>query len=241
MINQNGEEYTKDVVIPKIKIGYVGIVFDESKVYQVLKDGAGDKAGVKAGDVFISVNGINGDLSDLIRILKENPEQELKLLLKRDDNEIELTITPSAIMKRVLQVSFIEKKNLDFFHNLYYAWKETKYYLRANFIGISELISGKTENVEVQGIVGISEQISKTESIIEFFYLMSAISFSLGIMNLLPIPGLDGGKILITVIELIRRKPMKKETEVKITLIGFALLISLSIYVTIGDISNLFK
>ena len=68
---------------------------------------------------------------------------------------------------------------------------------------------------------------------------MSAISLSLGIMNLLPIPGLDGGKILITLIELVRRKPMKKETEIKITMIGFTILLGLMVYVTMSYLSNL--
>ena len=105
---------------------------------------------------------------------------------------------------------------------------------------LQNLYLGKTENVEVQGIVGISQQISNTATFIEFFYMMSAISMSLGIMNLLPIPGLDGGKILITLIELVRRKPMKKETEAKITMVGFAFLLLLMFVVTFSDISKMF-
>jgi regulator of sigma E protease len=69
---------------------------------------------------------------------------------------------------------------------------------------------------------------------------MSAISFSLGIMNLLPIPGLDGGKILFTLIEMIRRKPVSREVEGTLTLAGFGLLILLMIVVTVGDVASLF-
>ena len=70
---------------------------------------------------------------------------------------------------------------------------------------------------------------------------MSVISVSLGVTNLLPIPALDGGKLLILLIELIRRKPMKIETEAKIQLIGFSVLIALSIYVTYNDIVRVIK
>ena len=65
---------------------------------------------------------------------------------------------------------------------------------------------------------------------------MALISISLGITNLLPIPALDGGKILILIIELIRRKQMKVETEAKIQMIGFSILLALSLIVTYNDI-----
>jgi len=67
-------------------------------------------------------------------------------------------------------------------------------------------------------------------------YLLAVISVSLGVTNLLPIPALDGGKILILLIEVIRRKPMKLETEAKIQLLGFSILMALTIFVTYNDI-----
>ena len=69
---------------------------------------------------------------------------------------------------------------------------------------------------------------------------MALISISLGITNLLPIPALDGGKILILIIEAFRRKPMKQEIEIFIQFVGFALLIGLSIYIGILDIARFF-
>ena len=69
---------------------------------------------------------------------------------------------------------------------------------------------------------------------------MALISLSLGVTNLLPIPALDGGKILILLIEAIRRKPMKEKTEINIQLIGFSILILLSLYVTYNDIIRIF-
>lgn len=86
------------------------------------------------------------------------------------------------------------------------------------------------------GIVGISEVVVKTNGIINYLYLLAVISVSLGVTNLLPIPALDGGKILILLIEVIRRKPMKLETEAKIQLLGFSILMALTIFVTYNDI-----
>ena len=241
LIDQNNNKYEREVTISEVEIGTIGVLFEHETVYRVMENGAGEKAGLKEGDKILAINDESGDILKYIKVLQENPNNELTLKLLRNEEEIELKITPASQMRKDLKICFIEIRDLDFFHNLYYAWNETKYYLRANLIGIGELLTGKAENVEVQGIVGISRQISRTETVIEFFYFMSAISLSLGIMNLFPIPGLDGGKILITLIELVRRKPMSKETEAKITLIGFAFLLGLMIYVTSLDISKLFR
>ena len=242
IIDPNGNHRTEETNIPKSEIGYVGIVFENNKVYSLVKNGPGEKAGIKIGDELIAIDGTKyDDITLAIDYFKANPNKQLNLNVIRDGKEQKITITTDVIKKRLLDLKYVELKDLDFVHNLFYAWNETKFYLRANFIGIGELLSGNAENVEVQGIVGISKQISSTESFIEFFYLMSAISLSLGIMNLLPIPGLDGGKLLIVLIELIRRKPISKETEAKITIAGFSLLLILMIYVTLSDISKLFK
>ena len=70
--------------------------------------------------------------------------------------------------------------------------------------------------------------------------MMSLISLSLGVTNLLPIPALDGGKLLILLIELVRRKPLKQQTEINIQLIGFAILIGIFLMVTYNDILRIF-
>lgn len=106
---------------------------------------------------------------------------------------------------------------------------------------IRQLFIGNVGIDDFTGPVGISEVISKTSGIKEYLYMVSIISVSLGITNLLPIPALDGGKILLLIIEAIRRKPLKEETEISIQLIGFSLLIGLSIFVTYNDVVRIFK
>ena len=80
----------------------------------------------------------------------------------------------------------------------------------------------------------------KTNGFREFIYILSAISISLGVTNLLPFPPLDGGKIVLILLEAIRRKPLKQETEIKIQLAGFAVLMAVSIVVTYHDIIRIF-
>lgn len=104
---------------------------------------------------------------------------------------------------------------------------------------IKILFSGKAKLDEFVGPIGISNIIVKTTDIVNYIYLISAVSLSLGITNLLPIPPLDGGKILIYIIGAIRRKPLKQETEVAIQMTGFILIIALSMFVMINDVGNL--
>ena len=102
------------------------------------------------------------------------------------------------------------------------------------------LFTGQVGVDQMMGPVGISEVVSKTNGIKEFIYMLALISMSLGVTNLLPIPALDGGKILILVIEAIRRKPLNEQTEINIQLFGFSILIALSLYVTYHDILRIF-
>ncbi len=241
VITVEGEKKNVLINIPKETIGYIGVSFLDSIVYSVQEGSAGESAGIQANDKITSINGEYGKtVEEYLTIIKANPNKDLNVTVDRNGEEVNLVLTPQGIEKRLFDMNFEVVKDLNFSQNLHYAINETKYYLRANLIGLGELLTGNTENVEVQGIVGISKQISSTERAVEFFYMMSAISLSLGIMNLLPIPGLDGGKILFTLIEMVRRKPMNRELEGTLTLAGFGVLILLMIVVTVGDVASLF-
>ena len=102
------------------------------------------------------------------------------------------------------------------------------------------LFTGNIGLDQMTGPVGISEMVSQTSGIYDFVYLLSLISLSLGVTNLLPIPALDGGKIVLLIIEGIRGKALKPETEASIQSIGFLLLLMLSLYVTYNDILRIF-
>ena len=81
--------------------------------------------------------------------------------------------------------------------------------------------------------------VSQTSGVLQFVYLLAIISISLGVTNLLPFVPLDGGKALLIIIEAIRKKPLKEETEMKLQSLGFFLLIVLSVIIAWNDILRL--
>ena len=113
--------------------------------------------------------------------------------------------------------------------------------LQENFIeNLKMIFTGNVSINSFTGPIGISEAVASTSGILDYIYMMSIISVSLGVTNLLPIPALDGGKILLLLIEAIRRKKLSEKVEINVQLIGFALLIGLSIYITYNDILRIF-
>ena len=127
-------------------------------------------------------------------------------------------------------------ENVSFIERLQFAFSNTGGFIASIFTGLKELFTGRVGFDQMTGIVGISNMVVKTSNLINYLYLMGVISLSLGITNLLPFPPLDGGKIVIYIIEAIRRKPLNEKFETNLQMVGFALLIALSIYVTYLDI-----
>ena len=133
-------------------------------------------------------------------------------------------------------IQFIDPAKDTILNRIYYGGKATGAFIGTIFESIKMIFTGGVSTDQMVGIVGISEVVVQTSGIINYLHLLAVISVSLGVTNLLPIPALDGGKILILLIELVRRKPMKIETEAKIQLIGFSILIALFLMVTYNDI-----
>ena len=88
----------------------------------------------------------------------------------------------------------------------------------------------------MSGIVGIGEVVSKSAGILNFFFLMAMISMAVGVANILPFPPLDGGKILLVLIECITRKKVSEKVELTISYIGLGCLLLLTVFVTYKDI-----
>ena len=113
------------------------------------------------------------------------------------------------------------------------------YYLQTMWQGIVQLFTGKVGIDQMTGPVGISSAVAQTSTVADFIYLLSVISLSLGVTNLLPFPPLDGGKIVLLIIEGIRRKPLNQKFEVALQSVGMILLLTLSVFVTYNDILKL--
>lgn len=127
-----------------------------------------------------------------------------------------------------------------FLNHISFALMQTAEFCDSIFESLKNMITNGLRTDQMMGIVGISGVVVSTSGLKEFIYILALVSVSLGVTNLLPIPALDGGKLVILIIEAIRRKPLKQETEASITLVGFSILIALSIYVTYNDILRIF-
>ena len=148
-------------------------------------------------------------------------------------------MTPEYKSSYYLGVNLKQAKDT-FINHIIYGGIETKEFALSIVDNLKMIFTGGVSIDQMMGPVGISEVVAKTNGLKEFIYMMALISLSLGVTNLLPIPALDGGKILILIIEAIRRKPLKEKTEINIQLIGFSILIALSLYITYNDILRIF-
>lgn len=140
------------------------------------------------------------------------------------------------ILVSTVLIQFADPAKDTIINRISYGAQYTGTFIASIFESIKMLITGGVSTDQMVGIVGISDIVVQTTGTLNYIYLLAVISVSLGVTNLLPIPALDGGKILILLIELIRRKPMKIETEAKIQLLGFSILFALFIFVTYNDI-----
>ena len=172
---------------------------------------------------------------------------------EEESSEKEGAFNKASIPKRIAIVSAGAIVNIVFgliiyfiivaiiYGNLQIACKATLGFSGALVESVKMLFSGQVGADDLTGPVGISELVSKTTGLKEYLYIMSVVSVSLGITNLLPIPALDGGKILLLLIEAIRRKPVSDKVQIQLQLLGFSILIALSIFVTYNDISRIFR
>ena len=241
-IDRNGEVLDIKIKPTEVKSKVTGMYLDEKcKVITVEKGSSSEKQGIQANDVIIKINGeeTNGDTNKIIEVLQQEGLETIDLTLKRGNAEINLEFTPDTVLSYYLGVNMKLAPDT-FLNRCFYGLIETKEFVFSIVDNVKQLFTGNVGIDQMTGPIGIGEMVSKTNGVKEFVYLMALISISLGVTNLLPIPALDGGKILILIIEAIRRKPMKPENEINIQLLGFSILIALSIYVSYNDILRLF-
>lgn len=139
----------------------------------------------------------------------------------------------------ILTIEYITIKNSGVFEAIGFSLESCTEMILETVKGIGALLLGKVTLNDVTGPVGISSMVSKTNGLMEFAYLLSIISISLGVTNLLPFVPLDGGKIVLLILEAVRKKPLKQETELKIQTAGFVILMMFSIIVTCHDVMKL--
>lgn len=241
-VKRNNEEKYFEVYPTEVKSRSIGIYLDSNsdnptKISYMYKDSPA-KGILETGDIILEANGedVKNDYEKLVSII-ENAKDNLLLQIDRNGRKESVTIIPKENSVYYLGVTFkIADKNLA--TRIYYSFFETGNFVLSLVDNVKSLFTGGVSVDQMMGPIGISKTVADTNNFYDFIYLMALISLSLGITNLLPFPALDGGKIFILLIEAIRRKPMKENTEILIQMVGFSLIILLSIYISYMDITR---
>ncbi len=216
---------------------------------------------LQVGDEIVSINGhsiwSSMDISYALqnKAMKADENQEFiqySFKVKRNGEIITLDNVTFATKKtengNSVALDFVVRAyKIDFGNVFVYSFRETATYGRLVWISLIDLISGTYGLNDLSGPVGTVSVISQTATAgatfkanaVNFLSMIAFITVNLGLMNLLPIPALDGSRIIFLIIELIRRKPMKPEHEGIVHFVGFAALMLLMLVITFNDIVKL--
>ncbi len=224
-------------IIVTITGGYI------SQTIEAVEENYGAKiAGIQAGDELVKINGKKiRNRSDVSKQLAKCNGNDIIVTVKRNNELIDYTVKPTIEENSntgttyLLGIQFKRAQN-NFINNIYYGFWDTVDFSVSIVDNLKMLFTGNVGADQLMGPIGISDVVAETNGLRDFFYIVALISLSLGVTNLLPFPPLDGGKVVIYIIEWIRRKPMKEELEAAIQMTGFVILIGLSIYVGYNDI-----
>ncbi len=211
-------------------------------VAEIMPESKQNLSNIQIGDKILKINNQKIRLkSDISKALQNSDGRPVKVLLDRNDEQIEVEVIPTKYGDSEyilgIQVALIEG---NFGEKIYYSFWETIDFIKSIGNGLVLLFTGNVNIDQMTGPIGISEIVVKSNGIYNFVYLISLISLSLGVTNLLPIPALDGGRIVLLILEGIRGKALKEEIEIGIQSAGFLLLIILSVYISYKDILRIF-
>jgi regulator of sigma E protease len=224
-------------------------------VDKVMEQSAASEAGIKSGDRILEISGqkIN-DFNEARMIIAQNGEKPLEVLIKRGEKQINFNITPKISVtkdffgKEVkigmvgIAAGQVEYKKLNLGNAFITAIQETYKLSAAILKALGELITGKRDVKELGGPVKIAEYSGKSVEMgmMTVLWFIAMISLNLGVMNLLPLPVLDGGHLLFYIFEAIRGKALPEKIQQYGFQFGMAILLSLMIFTTYNDISQIF-
>lgn len=227
---------------------------------EVVPQSAAAAAGFKPGDRVLAVDGgkINS-FEELRQIVMVGLDDPLDMIVSRDGAEVHLSVTPKIIemkdnegnIHRIGQLGIRSTKKEFREHNLLSAVgaavNQTIFITKASLTGIGQMISGARDASELTGPIGIIKMSGDAakrgetlaENLLNLFDFMILISISLGFINLLPIPVLDGGHLLFYLIEAVRGKPLSEKATDFSFRIGLTLVLMLMVFATWNDLGKM--
>lgn len=234
----------KPTAVPSKDTGiYLGTSGEEitTKIVAIYPGSPAEEKGLQVNDVILKIDGkdVEQDPYKVVDCIKENETGTCVFTIKRGEETIDVEVTPNVVYTYLLGIQFKIAENT-FANNVYYGFWDTVDFSLSIVDNVKMLFTGKVSSNQLMGPIGISSVVAETNGFSDFVYIIALISLSLGVTNLLPFPPLDGGKVVIYLIEAIRRKPMKENVEMAIQMAGFVILIGLSIYVSYNDILRIF-
>ncbi|ELK44778.1 RIP metalloprotease RseP [Halobacillus sp. BAB-2008] len=223
-----------------------GVPSDEAKLGTIQDNSPADQAGLMAGDRVTAVDGQSVDTwEEFTTIIREHPDEQVALTLQRNDQTQEVNVTPAAVEAQDItigQVGVSRAFEDSFAKKLTFGFTQTYEWSTLIFTNLGKLVTGQFSLDMLSGPVGIydaTDQVVQT-GFTNFVMWTAILSINLGIVNLLPLPALDGGRLLFVGLEGIRGKPIDPQKEGMVHFIGFALLFLLMLVVTWNDIQRLF-
>lgn len=220
-------------------------VYDTNQIGEVQAGSPAAAAGLKDRDEIVSIDGKKiSSWDDLTNTVTKKPGKELTVVIDQDGKEKTLQMTPKTIEnngEKVGQIGVGPYMKTGVGDKIVGGLTQSWDMVTRIFGALGSLFTGFSLD-KLGGPVmmfKMSEQASQ-QGINTVIYLMALLSVNLGIVNLLPIPAFDGGKILLNLIEGVRGKPLEPDKEGMITMIGFAFIMLLMILVTWNDIQRFF-
>lgn len=239
-------------IIIFIIIGLVqGTPTEKAVIGEVLPDSPAETGGLVAGDEIIEINDKHvSTWLEFTDVIRENANKAVHLTVARDGMEQRLIVTPNeAVIEdetgnelTIGQVGVLAAFEKSFVKTVVYGFNLTYETTKLIIVNLVMLITGQVSIELLSGPVGIYEatdQIVQT-GFINYLMWTAMLSINLGIINLVPLPALDGGRLLFVGIEAVRGKPIDPQKEGFVHVIGFLLLMLLMLVVTWNDIQRLF-
>ena len=206
---------------------------------EIIQNSPAEINGIEPGDRIVEINGTKiSDWNDITNLVSNsNADEELEVKVLRNNIEQKLSVKPIIEDGRVI-IGIIPSYEKSFSSAIKGGIENTILFVNLMFDFLKMLFQGKVSTNDLSGPIGVISEIGQAASmgISNVLFLLGFISVNLGFFNLLPIPALDGSRIVFLLIELVRGKPIDPDKENLIHTIGFVLLISLMLIVTYKDL-----